>query len=190
MVKTHTTGTARNRRRLTTLAIAAATTTVIITACGSTSSTAPASNSATASAATADPSASLKAEEAKVIAAYQAYQHAVVKLYASGKADPKILEGTATPEVARQEAQDATVMFSAGDRMVGTLTSTPRSVQITGDTAILITCVDQSKWISVKAGTTPPPGRTGTPPSLARVQLVRDTRDSWVFKDIEEAGKC
>lgn len=137
-----------------------------------------------------DPSASLEAEKARVIAAYQAYTQAMIRLFAGGKADRKILQGTATAEAALHDARQAALMFSTGARMVGTLTSTPRSVQVTGDTAVLITCVDGSKWMGVKAGATPAPGQTGTAPGLAKVQLVRDAQDKWLFKQTEEVGRC
>jgi hypothetical protein len=178
------------RAHHTLLAITTATAlTALATACSGTSSTLPPAPTTT-STTSANPSASLDAEKAKVIAAYDAYLQATVRLFAGGKADPKILEGTATPETARKDAQGAAVMFSAGDRMVGTLTATTRSVQITGDTATLVACTDASKWFSVKAGTTPTPGRTGMPPSLVRVQLERDPQGKWLFVHTEGAGKC
>jgi hypothetical protein len=144
----------------------------------------------TASATSADPSASLEAEKARVVAAYNAYEQALVRLLAGGKADPKVLDGTATAEAARHSAQQASVLFSIGRRMVGTLSSTPRSVQISGDTAVLITCSDTSKWFGVDAGTTPTPGQTGRAPSLARVQLKRDSQGRWLFAHTEVAGTC
>jgi hypothetical protein len=113
-----------------------------------------------------------------------------MKLLAGGKADPKIMEGTETPQGALEDAQQAAMMFAAGDRMVGTLTSTPRSVQVTGNTATLITCVDSTQWVSVKAGTTPTPGQTGMAKGLAKAQFVRDAQGNWLLKDSGEAGPC
>jgi hypothetical protein len=82
------------------------------------------------------------------------------------------------------------VLFSADDRMIGTLTSTPRSVQITGNNATLIACTDASKWLSVKAGATPRPGQTGRLPTLAKVQLTRDAQGNWLFQRTESVGRC
>jgi hypothetical protein len=74
--------------------------------------------------------------------------------------------------------------------MVGTITSTPRSVQITGNTAILVTCNDDSKWFAVKAGTTPTPSQTGGTPGLAQVQLRRNAQGKWLVADSKAAGQC
>jgi ABC-type Fe3+-hydroxamate transport system substrate-binding protein len=178
------------RRRPTMLAMAATAVSLLLAGCSSTGSTAPPIAPATTSATSANPAASLETEKARVVAGYHAYEQALVRLFASGKADPKILEGTATPEAARHDTQQAALMFSAGDRMVGTLTSTPRSVQITGNTAVLVTCADDSKWVGVKAGTTPSPGQTGRPPALVRVQLKHGTGGKWLFAHTEEVGKC
>jgi hypothetical protein len=183
-------GTRHNQARsITLLAITTTALTALLTACSGTSSTLPPAPTTT-SATSANPSASLDAEKAKVIAAYHAYEQALMKLLAGGKADPKIMEGTETPEGALEDARQAGVMFSTGDRMVGTLTSTPRSVQITGDTATLITCVDSTKWVSVKAGATPTPGQTGMPRGLAKAQFIRDAQGNWLLKDSAEAGPC
>lgn len=172
--------------------LAAAGTLVVLAGCGGQESAGPSGPTGRSATSTtsADPSASLEAEKARVIAGYQANERAVIRLFAGGKADPKILQGTATPEAALETARQAYLLFSTGGRMVGTITSTPRSVQITGSTATLITCVDSSRWVGVKAGTTPTPGQTGESPGLAKVQLVRDAQGTWLFKQTEAAGPC
>lgn len=196
MTKSNTTSTAdtagsrrRSGHRGAAMFLATATTGLALAGCSSASSTPSASAPAT-SATSADPSASLETEKAKVITAYHAYEQALVRLLAGGEPDPKIMEGTETPEGALEDARQAGVMFSAGTRMVGTLTSTPRSVEITGDTATLITCVDSTKWVSIKAGTTPTPGQTGLARGLARAHFVRGARGTWLLKDSAEAGPC
>jgi D-alanyl-D-alanine carboxypeptidase len=84
MTKTVTNDTAREHCRPAMLAAAATATMMILTGCSSSSSTAPTSAPATTPATSTNPAASLDAEKTKVIAAYDAYLQATVRLYAGG----------------------------------------------------------------------------------------------------------
>lgn len=141
-----------------------------LTACSADEPTGPGTPSSTpATSATASPSPS-STDQAELEALFARYWDATTQAYAGPNTDPALWRGVVTDEVAQQqialtqEYVDHNVTYTGEPRTVSL------DVQITGETALLTGCVDQSEWVAASTTEVLPSRGTGVYPSVLTAQ--------------------
>jgi hypothetical protein len=129
------------------------------------------------------------ADKAAVEKAYRGYIDTVEKMSATGDIKVATLRPWATAEAAQRNVESLSLLFDQDLRQVGDIGVDIRSIDVTGDSATVLVCLDMRKVVSVKKGQKPDSDAVGLPPGLARASVVRQD-GSWLFDDSKDAGKC
>lgn len=117
--------------------------------------------------------------EAAVLAAYTEYWDAYVAAVSEPDADPAPFEGIALPETIEQEIHFVEGYVDNGISRTGEPVVSDVQVQLDGDTALVLTCVDESEWIVQQGGEpVPHPPELQAPHPL--VFEVRDVDGTWL----------
>jgi hypothetical protein len=129
------------------------------------------------------------ADKAAVEKAYRDYQKAFERLAAEGDVDPRTLLRHGTRSMAQRDVEAIAILADQDLRQVGRLGIDVRSVEVTGDKAVMEACLDQTRIVTVKKGEAPEPGQRGLGTGLARIDFVRQ-QNTWLYSGGEEAGPC
>jgi hypothetical protein len=129
------------------------------------------------------------ADKAAIERTYRAYQSAFERAAAAGDVNRRPLEKYGTPEIAQRGVEAIALLSDQDLRQVGHLGIEVRSIDVSGDKAVMTACLDQSKIVTVKPGKKPSPQGTGLGRGLGRMEFVRQ-QGTWLFSDSTSAGTC
>jgi len=129
------------------------------------------------------------ADVAAAIDAFDAYWAEVVSIANSGRVPPDALATTATDPLRSDQIARLTRDVEAGAKRVGAPEFKDESATITGDTALVVACIDEDGWTYVEPDAKPQRGKNGWR-RVGRELTKVDGR--WLVSDYspDSAGAC